>query len=159
MGALVTNRKLFLYKVKDSDKCTFCDLCPEDEIHLFCECSNVQYYWRTLKEYIRENASAEVYNFLLWSNKDIIFSTVHNNASNVINFLVTVTKRAIYVARCANHLTSCDSLKYEYDQIFNMETNIAMRKGKMYKHAVKWSNIKVVERRDDNYIMQYLLNL
>lgn len=160
IGSLPTNRKLFLWKIKDSQMCSFCNAEIEDEIHLFIECSRIQSIWEALRNYIdHSKVDKNDYIDLVWSHKNILFSQVHPVPSDVVNFLVTIAKQYIYKVCCMQSILSAEQLINDIENIFNMETNIALRKGKMRKHRSKWKSIKNLPEDDDNYIDNYIDNL
>lgn len=162
VGAIITNRKLFLWKKIDSQMCTFCNQFIEDEIHLFCECPLTQNIWKKIQEYIVDNDRHNIYSLLTWSSQHIIFSSVHPNKSNVINFIVTIVKQYIYRCRCLKKaiLMSPEFIE-EIDKVYNIEFNIAVRKGKLRRHSQKWSFVKDINYQEDSnsFIIDYIQNM
>lgn len=156
MGVLVTNRKLVLYQIADSELCSFCGQFVEEEIHLFCKCTKIRHLWEALKQYIQDNMTSDVDGMLVWSDRNIIFSSVHPQATNAINFLVTIVKRLIYVARCTGHIPRTEHLFREIEEVFQFESNIAHRKQKLKRHVEKWSTLKQIEYEDNEFINQYI---
>lgn len=151
-----TNRKLYLWKLKDSQKCTFCDHEEENEIHLFVECGAIQNVWDALKDFIRTNDTTGFQTVLNWSASNIIFSTVHPSPANVINFLVTITKQYIYKVRCINGKPFGEHLLLEIENIYQIEESLAIKKGKWCKHKQKWGNLKNLPDQDEDYVTEYL---
>lgn len=156
IGALVTNAKLKLWRIKDSDLCTFCDSIAEDEIHLFCECHKVKNMWNALRHYIQLNDLTGVAQCLTWSNYNIIFNLVHPKPANVVNFLVLIVKQLIYRQRCLLKPLNSTLVENEIESIYEIECNIAKKKQKMRFHVQKWSCLKNIEYSEQDYIEQYV---
>lgn len=158
-GILVTNKLLYLWKITDTQLCTFCRNSVEDEIHLFCECRIVKPIWQQLKSYIQHNQKTHVLETLNWSPVNIIFNTVHPKSSSVINFLVLITKQYIYRLRCMSARPTPNAVCLEIEKIYNIELCIAQKKQKLRKHAQKWSLLKDIELPDDTFIASYIDNM
>ncbi len=47
---LVTNRKVELWDIKDSDKCSFCELETETISHLLYDCLHIKIFWFRVKK-------------------------------------------------------------------------------------------------------------
>ena len=101
-----TNDLLYKMKKVVSNRCTFCNLYPENILHLFYECLEV----RTLLN----NVNSKLNNFLN-SNlqvkcKDVIigYRLTHLNANNVkfVNIVILHVKLFIWQSRCRN-ITPC----------------------------------------------------
>lgn len=140
-SAIVTNRKLYLWKILPSDKCTFCKEQIERIPHLFFECKHVYKFWQEIREFIYDcenNVAIECD----WSFKNIMDNQVHPRPANVINFLVLVAKQFIYCQRCHKNLPFSDILIREFEQIYEMELRIARDTNKLRRHYEKWSVIK-----------------
>lgn len=157
--AIPTNRKLFLWKVRDSQLCSFCENDIEDEIHLFVNCTHIQSLWRRLKDYIKDSVGNHVMTLLKWSPRNIIFSQVHPAPNNVINFLVTIVKQYIYKTRCTQGMLSSDQMIRDIDHIYQIESNIAIKKDKWNKHKHKWSALKEIPDVENDYIANYIQSL
>lgn len=159
MGILPLNKRLFIWKISDTQYCTFCHKEIEDDIHFFCKCSFTIKIWNTLKEYIQRNDTAGFYAQSNWSDKNLLFSSVHPNSSNVINFLVTIVKQFLYRARCMGILPNIHMLEPEIENVYTIETNIAIKRSKWNKHVAKWSCIKNIQEVDTNFVQQYLQDM
>lgn len=156
IGALVTNRKLYLWKINNFQTCSFCKLDIEDELHLFYSCSQIKPIWYAIRKYFEENERIPFTDNLSWTAKNVIFSAIHPNRSHVANFVTTIVKRLIYVSRCLQRTLHFDNLSQEIDNVYNTELNIAKRRNIMSKHIQKWSAIKQIDVTNDNYIQEYL---
>lgn len=158
-GALVTNHKLWLWKIIDDESCSFCGNHIEDEVHLFFDCSKIRVLWEDLKEFLRSNVHTNITDGLKWGLKETIFSVVHSKPTHVINFIVTIAKRYIYVCRCFKCTPNINCLIREIDDIYNIEYNIAKRKSKVSRHFQKWADFKEIDDSEGDYIAEYLNNL
>lgn len=156
-GSIVTNYKLQLWKIQENANCTFCNTEVEDELHLFCQCTQIQEIWKEIKNYIKINDKHNTSEILQWRDRDIILNTVHPKAANVINFLVLISKQYIYRCRCLKQKPNKDCLLQEIENIQNMEFRIANYKGKLIRHVIKWSTLMDFdETNQTGYIQEYL---
>lgn len=161
-SSIVTNRLLYLWKIKDNQLCTFCESFIEDEIHIFYACEKVKPLWYKIQEYVKRNDKYNLFNILKWAAINIIFSSVHLENGNVINFLITFAKQYIYRTRCLNNtfMLSSNEIINEFENLYTIKLNIAIHKDKMRKHCEKWSYLKDIEYDDnDNFITTYIDNL
>lgn len=156
-GTLITNNKLWLWKIRDDNMCSFCEHEIEDEIHLLCNCKYVQPVWNKLKNYICScNNSITM---LRWTAKNIIFSSVHPIAHNVINFLITIVKQYIYRSRCVTQKPNADTILQEIENTHDIEFKIAAYKNKLNRHIVKWSMLKNFDDTStvqEDYVQNYI---
>ena len=96
--AIVTNRDLFKWNVKDSNVCSFCSEYEESIYHLFYECDYVQILWRAIQKFVYDRGRLEFcVNF-----ESIILNTQPGPAANLPNGLCLITKQFIYTKRCMN---------------------------------------------------------
>lgn len=159
-GIIPTNRLLFLWRLTDSDMCSFCEHETEDEIHLFSDCVKIQNLWNSIKNFIVNNERNNVSQELVWSSKNIIFSTVHPRADNVINFIVTITKQYIFRVRCTKSVLNYQHLEDYIEQIYQLENNIAIHKRKWKRHVQKWSCLKeIVDNETEDFVNQYISDM
>lgn len=160
-GTIITNRLLLLWKIKDTELCSFCKRVAEDDVHLFVRCNIVRNLWSDVKMYIKNNDRQNVYDSLNWSDANIIFSTVHNKPLSAINLLITVAKFYIYQCRCSSTKPVSNVLINQFEQVFRTECKIAFCKNKFVKHCAKWSVLQPVYAGEgnSNYISNYLANL
>ncbi len=59
--ATMTNVQLFKWKIKDTDKCTFCNVQTETLLHLFWECQTARHLWNLLLQWYREKTGQTVH--------------------------------------------------------------------------------------------------
>lgn len=158
IGNIITNRLLFLWKLKDSQLCSLCNLEVEDEIHLFCECVNIQPLLECLKCYIQTHDQQNIFSCLCWQNGKIIFNLVHPKPGSVINLLILIFKQYIYRCRCMNTPLIADQLIYEIESVYTIEHMLAQSSNKMRCHVEKWSVIKDIDSDFGNqqFINQYI---
>lgn len=163
---IVTNQKLFLWKLIDSNLCSFCKAEVETTLHLFCYCKKVLELWDDIDLYFQTNASLDTTKDLIWSEENILFNLVHPKESHVINFIVLITKQYIYRQRCAGRQLYSNLLIKEIENIQQIEYEIAKSKGKLRSHLNKWAGLHVqltTSQNDINaeqdYIQLYLQRL
>lgn len=113
-NAVVTNRHLFLWKIRHNDMCSFCNDQVETVLHLFVDCPLVKSLWSKVKDYIQTNAPFQQYSQCEWNPEYIIFNTVHPNPSHVINLHTVIAKQFIYRQRCLNSALTFFPLEKEF---------------------------------------------
>ena len=102
-GALATNQFLMKAKIRNSDKCSFCDNAPETIEHLFWSCPMVNSFY--------QNSEANLSD--LGCGTDLIFNLggaffkelllLGDNRDNIppeIPYLIDQFKRHVWVCRC-----------------------------------------------------------
>ncbi len=93
---LVTNRKLKLWNIKDSDRCSFCEIETETISHLLYDCLHIKIFWYRAKKWASEklgnqfNPNISKTDFLLGSSGD----------NRLLNLICLVAKQYIYSCRC-----------------------------------------------------------
>ena len=94
--------KLFIWKIKDNNKCDYCDNIDTIE-HLLFWCKRTQDFWQKTREWARNNLEASMQLTIC----EIIFGiTITGNSSiNTINFLIPTGKLFINKAQKNNPST------------------------------------------------------
>ena len=92
--AVVTNKKLVQYKIKDNDKCSFCTESTETLTRLFCECHVVLDFYNRVLELMNEIVGTNHVRSSL-TGKDIILNNIDENPKNVTNFIFLIAKHCL----------------------------------------------------------------
>ena len=131
--AIVTNKHLCVWKIRDDSLCTFCKNSTETIKHLFFECPEVASIWDGVIDLLNEQYCIQVdgltYQKIITSNSGI---------STFVDFILLLTKQWIYRIKCSNQSLSSQSLKLYINQIENIEKYIAIKNKKLNKHLTKW---------------------
>ena len=111
---LPTNSKLFLFKLLDTELCSFCHETKETIVHLFYVCQHVRNIWIILKQKLRELCGVDV-----CFNEQIVIFGYNDKSENyrAINLLILLAKRFIYINRCQYSIPNMKSL-FEYIKCF-----------------------------------------
>ncbi len=134
--ATVTNIKLSEWKIKDTDKCTFCNVQSETLLHLFWKCQTAEHIWNSLTHWYREKTGQTVD----LTSKKVLFGKPMNNALHCLNTIVVITLQYIYASRCLGNIPNFGHLKAKILDVQNMEKYIAIKNDKLKKHESKWKN-------------------
>ncbi len=89
----VTNSKLYYFKIKQNNLCSFCNLYKEDITHLFCECLVVRSLWLELFEWYQLATDINIS-----PDKDVII--LNEGYTPLESSLILMTKYYIYICRC-----------------------------------------------------------
>ena len=134
-GAIITNRELCRWKIKESDVCTFCASSCENYIHLFLECPRVSPVWAKAK------TTAKLLNpddgfAITFSN--IIFDRVSEDPRSINNFICLICKQYIYRQRCLQK----DLCASEFERLVfenkNIEKYYAVKNNKLKSFYNRW---------------------
>lgn len=161
LHSIVTNRTLFIWKTNDNDLCTFCKMYSETYTHLFVECKYVKRIWNMLEIYLQQqNRQRNNFDF---SIQNIMFNTVAEQSTHVVNLLILIVKQLIYRMRCANVKPAFFKVKEEIELFFTIEEQNAKQDDKKWNTFVrKWHFIKPnLELREStsNVITEYVLQM
>ena len=127
--AILTNARLFYFKVKDTRMCENCNLSVETVIHLLVECPKVRPLWNYVCQ-ITDNASI--------SKSEILFNNVSDSRTSADNVITLVTKYYIFQAKCLGERISVTQLRKQIMSTHNVEEIIAKNNNKLPLHIAKW---------------------
>ncbi len=132
--AILTNTKLYEWKIVDSELCTFCNTEPETYIHLFWECQVARQIWKQVENWCKNKANRNITPTL----KKIMLCKLSLNALDCINSICLITMQYIYGCRCLRKIPSFAQLKSKILDEQNVEKYIAIKNNKLEKYAKKW---------------------
>ena len=158
--AIITNIHLKHWKMRENDKCSFCNLDRESYSHLFVKCDKVAEIWTEVERFmskLKPNTVEETIHFdvdtVLWNR---IFP---GKAGHVINLACLLVKQYIYKQRCMKLALNVNEVKAIIISTRNIERYIAVKNNKLYKHRKKWGKrkkklskklVKRVHKQHDN---------
>ena len=135
MRAIMTNVKLYAYKIVSTKLCNFCELEEESLIHLFFECQHVQALLRWLSKFLALSQQIK------W--EEIVLLSLFPNPAHPGNALVLFTKYYIYSSKCQKRKCTIEFLKIYCQSLIEIDAEIARSKNKQKIHQIKWANIKL----------------
>ena len=133
--AIITNKHLYRWKMRDNNMCSFCEKYKETYRHLFVECERIQPLWEYAEKYIQDlNCKSEVsFNSL----KDVLLC--QSVVKPIVNFIRLLVKKYVYRQRCLKKSVSARELELIIRQQKQMELYIATKNGKIAQHNKKWN--------------------
>ena len=161
-NALIFNKRLKLWKIKNSDLCTNCEIYAEDILHFFYECKFAEQLWVEVFEMIK--TKYDVYEIGEYLPTNILFSELHDNPTHLVNFICLVVKMEMYKARCTGvkcniHCIYTTIEKFRIYELYNAKKNNNVK-----KYRLKWepnkeerNNVETVAL--NKYIEEYLADL
>ena len=138
MRSIPTNKYLKICKIKDNDDCYFCKISIESIEHLFWNCPIVKTFWYSLAYTL-----GDVFDLNLLTLKTVMLGYIGMQNRNLINHILNITKRYIYVTKCKEEELNLHRLinliKYHY----KLEKNIVeFNRGNEICWYKKWEPIK-----------------
>ena len=138
--AIFTNTHLKRWGLRETDRCSFCEIHEETVIHLFCECPNVQPLWSMMTQMAAEFCGADE-ECLKLSIRNVIFNQVFStNVRNVVNLLCLITKQYIYRQRCTKNNLSARELKRLILSYRNSEKYYAIKNNTTNAFFRRWDS-------------------
>jgi len=139
MKDIMTNSKLQKMRIKDSASCNWCNNNSQDMIHLFWECIESRNIWYEIEKWI----NLKLTNGNLKIEKELIFlfDIEAGNLTTIINLLILITCRYIYVNKCLDKRLNFIELVHRIMEVQDIEYHVARKKGKLAYHYKKWQNI------------------
>ena len=138
---LPTNHLLFIWKIKDSNACSFCHQVDETLKHLFYECNITRKFWSELREWIRHE-SGIMYNFNI---VDIMMLSMNESTPIALLTVLLVGKVYVYKCRQSNITPSMSSFEAYLKQYIMIEEKIALKRNKILQHYKKWQMFNLIE--------------
>ena len=117
---LVTNKTLFTWGIKNSPICTFCHAEEESICHLFYACNITANLWRSLAYWLNPTLQINEY----FNIKNMCCGVIGNVENKcLLNIIILLFKRYIYVTRCNSGNISLMSLLHFIKYYYTIEIN------------------------------------
>lgn len=141
---LVTNINLYYYKIRGNKLCTFCGKESETIVHLLWSCPKVRQFWSIVfNVYCNQFQETRLTMQLDNISEKIILNTVAPKPMDVLNILVLIAKRYIYITRCLGNQLNIQGYLQMIKEYKILEQYIAKQKNKLEQHTPKWGNIVI----------------
>ena len=130
------NDVLYYWKIKDSQKCEFCNECDkQDIVHLMYQCKVIKRFWDNFHEFLESIMDASA---IEWTTANVIYNTIHPRPGHVANFMLIVAKFHIFRSKCNNETPSITACKAEVYLMYRIEEYNAINSNRCSKHNKKW---------------------
>ena len=96
--ALELSTQLKMWKIKDTDNCTFCNMHSETLEHLFFSCPKIQPILKSAVDLVETYHNTQ-YN-VIFTIENIIFKTIHSKKNHLLNCVMLIAQSYIYRNRC-----------------------------------------------------------
>jgi len=135
---IMCNLKLYHMRKRTDPFCEWCNAGQQTIAHLFWDCPVAQTIWSDLTAWINKKLNCQ-----LKIEKELVFlyDIEAGNLTCIINLLVLVTCRYIYVSKCINIKPNSIGAIHKITETEGIERTIACKKGKLVHHIKKWSTI------------------
>ena len=131
---LVTNKTLYDWKMKDTNRCSFCDSEIETLYHLLWGCTIVAKLWSDLFQWLQIKTQTNI----MFNCKEILLG-IEDNTFLMYNAIFIITKQYIYSCRCTQKTPNFNCLKNLINYNIQTEKYIAVKNGKLAFHNNKWA--------------------
>lgn len=135
---LPTNTFLKVCALVESENCYFCKVLPETLDHLFYECRYIKKLYEQLLQWLLPELDLSVY----LNKQNIILGCNIKYNYRLINHILLLTKRYIYVTRCLQRKLMIKDLQKYIKSCFDLEMTVLNDKGRR-KYERKWETIMV----------------
>ena len=140
---LPSNKELHRWKIKNTDKCEFCD--QQDSIlHLLFGCIHIKMVWKDLFEYMKKWSDPNILNFDI---QNLILNMIHPKKYHVINLMCLIMKQLIYRYKCKKEKINFTAFIIELRLVENIERYNAKKQNILHKHNCKWLKFKNLDTR------------
>ena len=154
--SIITNTRLYQWKISESKNCTFCNDREETVKHLFFECDIVQDLWRKVIMYIERRFPAKT---LSLTYSKVITNTINSKPGDVTNFICLITKQYIYSQRCLQKQLTMWELEAKINLLERIERYGAYKSDKIKYHENKWMVSQQTMPHITDLVNQYVCEL
>ena len=129
---LPTNSWLLKVKIVNDDHCNLCNQSEETIHHLFNECNVTNSFWNEMQALFKFIPTLSMFNKLY----GVYDKKIPNRI--IINQILLIARRHIYISRCHKSYPSIHALKNMIHDTIKLEYEIAQRRSKLDIHLQKW---------------------
>ena len=133
---LVFNKQLYEWGKRTCDRCTFCELQVETNIHLFWECKITTSLLTKALSYYNDLFPNVV---LEWNLVNFLCSKIAKPVDHVVNLMSLLLKRYIYNQRCQAKQITFTGYQNVITNTRDIEYYVARKNNKLKRHVKKWS--------------------
>ena len=133
---IVTNVKLKIWHMKDSDLGTFCKEYKETIDYLLWNCVFIRKLWKALQKWLKYTLQINC----IINYENVILNNAVTYPAALINTLILITKYYIYASRCRDSTPTFIPLLTKINDFCNTEKIVAIRQDTLRKHNCKWLN-------------------
>ena len=95
---LATKRQLYIWKIVEDEKCSFCKELPETDIHLFWECHFVAEFWSKVERWYESMTGINIH-----FNKSNVMLSLDLDHIPALDIIILVAKQ--YIFNCSRNNT------------------------------------------------------
>ena len=114
LRSIPTNKYLNMCKIKDTDRCYFCESEAETIEHVFWLCPIVRAFWLSISDKLHD--VFDIAPFL--NKKTVLLGCTFTENDDLINHMFNIIKRYVYVTKCTDNQLNTNQvlniLKYYY---------------------------------------------
>jgi len=141
MKDIMCNVKLCKMGKMTDEICEWCNKEKQDIMHLFWHCEYTQKIWEYLTNWINEHLKCEL---AIKVELIFLYDIEAGNLTNIINLLILICCRYIYVCKCIGKIPNVYGLINKIKDIENIERITACKDGHLAKHLKKWSLLSCI---------------
>ena len=132
--SMITNKKLFLFRIKDNESC---DRCPNLEtiIHLLHTCPVVHNLWNELLVWLNRKLNITIY----WDVISLILGNPQNDT--LVNTIFLLTKHETFKSKCKNRISTIEYMKRILKDHMNTDIFLGTFKNQRARALGKWAQL------------------
>jgi len=132
------NRRLFIFKVIDSPRCSFCQLELETLEHFFLKCTKTRQVWANLECWWKEIIDSNTFTL---TDKNIMIGTDEEPHADLLEVLLIDAKIELYHARRTGNPPNIKRIINKFTNRCKTEEITSRKSARMQQHNVKWQPI------------------
>jgi hypothetical protein len=130
-NCLVNNYWLTKWDIEQNDKCTFCSLQTETQMHMFWECEKVQHFCNQIREWmIRRNINLVI-------NSQIVFLG-SKDITELEYLIILLGKQFIYSQRFKQFDLNILTFKIYLSHYMDIEYKLAKKNNRASRYIERW---------------------
>ena len=136
-SALVTNKDLYKWGLKNHDRCSFCNLETETAVHLLVKCQVSKGIW----DYVHGTMRVLTNLFIQMSDSELFLGTINTEGHILTNLISIIIKQYLYAFRCFSTMPS-PGVIIEKKEIRHIESCAAFKNNQTEKFNQKWGPLQ-----------------
>ena len=137
-SALITNKDLYKWGLKNHDRCSFCNLETETAVHLLVKCQVNKGIW----DYVHGTMHTLTNLFIQLSDSELFLGTIDTEGHILTNLISIIIKQYLYACRCLIIMPSPGVIIEKIKEFRHIESCAAFKNNQTEKFNQKWGPLQ-----------------